>query len=130
LILSIHGNNKSSTQQEMANYVRRLSGTRVSRYTISRILKKFEITRKKLTHHYAEQSRSVERTKEYKSMIPPLYQPSILALDECSFHLNEVPRYGYSHKSSRANYKKPSQPGNNHTLILCIQNMENKGVIH
>ena len=51
-------------------------------------------------------------------------------MDECGFHLNETPRYGYSHKSSRAGYTKPGYPGNNHTLILCIQNVAGKGVIH
>lgn len=57
---------------------------------------------------------------------PRLY----LALDECSFHLNEVPRYAYARKGFRANFRKPGQKGDNHTLILCIQNVAGKGVVH
>lgn len=112
----------------MADYASQKAGQKVSRYTILRILKKFGITRKKLTNHYSEQVRHT-KTK-IKRIITRLSRLYTLALDECSFHLNEAPRYGYSHKSSRANYKKPGKQGNNHTLILCIQNVANKGVIH
>ncbi|MEG7978667.1 MAG: transposase [Mollicutes bacterium UO1] len=54
----------------------------------------------------------------------------VLALDECSFHLNEVPRYAYSTKGMRANRRKLGNKGGNHTLILCIQNVKDRGVIY
>ena len=103
---------------------------KVSRFAIHRILKKLGITRKKLTKHYSEQSKHTKQIRKFKKIMPRLSQSHFFALDECSFHLNEVPRYGYSHKSSRVHYKKPGQQGENHTLILCIQNVANKGVIH
>jgi transposase len=53
-----------------------------------------------------------------------------LALDECSFRLNEVPRYGYSLKGSRAISQKPGKRGSTYTLILCIQNTDKQGVIN
>lgn len=44
-------------------------------------------------------------------------------MDECSFHLNEAPRYAYSRKGCRATVSRPSNKGSNHTLIFCIQNI-------
>jgi transposase len=122
--------NKTSTQQEMANYISKKTGQKVSRYAILRTLKKFEITRKKLTNHYSEQAKYTRKITKFKKIIARLSRPHALALDECSFHLNEAPRYGYSHRSSRVHYKKPGKQGDNHTLILCIQNVANKGVVH
>ncbi|CAI2197098.1 15718_t:CDS:2, partial [Funneliformis geosporum] len=54
----------------------------------------------------------------------------LLALDECSFHLNEAPRRGYSLKGTRAISQRPGNKGVNHSLILCIQFLESQGVIH
>src|SRR4051794_40986211 len=113
----------------MADYISKKMGQGVSRYAVSRILKRFGITRKKLTTDYSERAKYTRRVGKFKKIIAHLSRPNTLALDECSFHLNEIPRYGYSHKSSRANYKKPGNQGDNHTLILCIQNVAGKGII-
>ena len=40
-------NNDDKTQQELADYVSQLMGQKITRYIISRTLKKHEITRKK-----------------------------------------------------------------------------------
>lgn len=112
----------------MADYISKKAGQKVSRHVISRMLKKLKVTRKKLTNHYSEQAKHTR--SKLKKIITRLSRPNTLALDECSFHLNESPRYGYSHKSSRANYRKPGKQGDNHTLILCIQNVAKQGVIH
>jgi transposase len=123
-----HGCLKNSTQQEMADYWFKQTGQEVSRYSVSRILKMCGITRKKTSYHYAERYR--DRTEEFKKTLPALSQPLILALDECSFHLNEVPRYGYAFTKYRVNSLKPGIQGENHTLMLCIQNVKGKGVLH
>ncbi|CAG8442362.1 3953_t:CDS:2 [Ambispora leptoticha] len=96
------GGRKSYTQQKMADYLSKK----------------------------AEQLNHLQKVSRFKKLFPCLPQTEIIALDECGFHLNETPRYGYAYKSFRANYRKPSYLGNNHTLILCIQNIANKGVIH
>jgi transposase len=124
------GSRKSYTQQKMANYFSKKAGEEISKYSIFRALKKLDFTRKKLTNHYSEQLNHLRKISKFKKLFPRLPQNRIIAIDECGFHLNETPRYGYSHKSSRANYRKSGQPGNNHTLILCIQNVNGKGVIH
>ncbi|CAG8575881.1 6594_t:CDS:2 [Ambispora leptoticha] len=97
--------------------------TVISRLAVLRTLKKLGFTRKKLTNHYSEQLSHLQKISKFKKLIPGLPQNKIIAIDECGFHLNETPRYGYSHKSSRAGYIKPGYPGNNHTLMLCIQNV-------
>ena len=47
--------NNTLTQQEMADYASQLVGQPITRFIISRTLKKWEIIRKKLTYHYLEQ---------------------------------------------------------------------------
>ncbi|CAG8719523.1 1477_t:CDS:2, partial [Racocetra fulgida] len=129
-ILAIAHNLKHSTQQEMADYYFEKTGQRISRFAVSRTLKILGITRKKTSYSYTERLNYKERTEEFKRIISSLSQPFILALDECSFHLNEAPRYGYVLTSSRVNSQKPGKKGENHTLILCIQNIKGKGIIH
>ena len=54
----------------------------------------------------------------------------ILFLDECSFHLNLAPRYGYSFKGMRAISQRPSNKGKNYTLIFLAQIANGKKLIH
>ena len=44
--------------------------------------------------------------------------------------MNEIPRRGYSRKGLRTSIWKPGNKGKNYTLILCIRNVANQGVIH
>jgi transposase len=44
--------NNTATQQERANYISRQMGQKISQQTVSLLLKKLGITRKKLTFHY------------------------------------------------------------------------------
>jgi len=53
----------------------------------------------------------------------------MLALDECSLHLNEAPRYGYAKRGSRADLQRTGKRSINYTLILCIANIEKGGVV-
>jgi transposase len=118
-----------STQQEIANRILQETGQKVSQPTISRYLKKRKVTHKKINYHYAEQLNHPEKIIKFIEKIPLLSKSPVLALDECSFHLNEVPRYAYAEKGKRANHRKPSKRGDNHTLILCIQNIKGRGVV-
>lgn len=122
--------NNTKTQLEITNYVLRQMDINISRQTVGRILQRHGITRKKLTYHYADQLKHKEKIRKFKELVPCLPQSRIFALDECSFHLNEAPRYGYAHKSSRAVSQRPGKKGSNHTLLLCIQNLEKGRVIH
>ena len=84
-----------------------------------------------LAKHYAEQSKYAKEIKEFTEItIPSLSQSQILAMDECSFRLNEAPRFGYSEKGSKAVRRRPGKRGSNHTLVLCVTNVGEKGVVH
>jgi len=125
----LQGNNL--TQQEMANYLLKEKGLSVSQQAVSRMIKKHDITHKKITYHSADQLRYKKKIKQFIEATKPLLAiVPFSALDECSFHLNEVPRRSYATKGWRANSRKPSSKGKNHTLILFIRNVKNKGVIH
>ena len=50
-------------------------------------------------------------------------------MDECGFNLGEAPRYAWSRKGLRAVVPRTGQRGLNYTLILCIQNINNQGVV-
>jgi transposase len=58
-----------------------------------------------------------------------LPQSRIIAVDECGFNLSETSRYSWSFRGSRSFILKPGQRGLNHTLILCVRNIEKGGVV-
>jgi transposase len=126
---NLKGNNL--TQREMVDYLLKEKGLSVSQQAVSRALKKYDITHKKITYHSTDQLRFKKEIKQFIETTRPLLATvPFSALDECSFHLNEVPRRSYATKGWRVNSRKPSKRGENHTLILCIQNVKSKGVIH
>jgi transposase len=93
----LQGNNL--TQQEMANYLLKEKGLSVSQKAVSRMLKKHDITYKKITYHSADQFRFRKEIKQFIETTKPLLATvPFSALDECSFHLNEVPRRSYATK--------------------------------
>ncbi|CAG8708247.1 4122_t:CDS:2, partial [Ambispora leptoticha] len=96
-----------STQQEVAERVFQDIGQKVSQPTISRYLKKRKVTHKKIDYHYVEQLNHPEKIMDFVEKIPILSKSPVLAIDECSFHLNEVPRYSYAEKGKRASHRKP-----------------------
>ncbi|CAI2190707.1 6705_t:CDS:2 [Funneliformis geosporum] len=113
----------------MADYVFQHLGISISQQTVSRILRKHRITYKNLTYHY-EQMPNMEEIKQFVDMVRGLPAHQLLALDECGFHLNEDPRRGYSLIGKRAIAKRPSFKGEHYTLLLCIKNVDGKGVVH
>jgi len=122
--------NNTATQQERANYISGQMGQKISQQTVSLLLKKLGITRKKLTFHYNQLN--VEKAKKFNEEIKPLLLDNVpfIALDECSFYPNLDPRYGYSFEGSRAIAKKPSSQGKHYTLLFAISNLKENGVVH
>lgn len=121
--------NNTKTQTDISDYVYQETGLRISQPTISRLLKKEKITYKKVSYRYSEQEPRMEEVRKFIKDTECLYLSyPILALDECSFHLNEAPRRGYSLKGFRTVSHRPGNKGKNITLILCIQNIEKQGI--
>jgi len=113
----------------MSDYVYKKMGLMISQPSISRFLKSENITRKKVSYQYSEQKPRMKEIKKFVKDFRSLYSThSILFLDECSFHLNEAPRRGYSKKGSRTISFRPGIKGPNITLILCIQIVKEQGV--
>lgn len=119
----------TAIQQERANYISKKIGKKVRQQTISLLLKKLGITRKKLTYHYIQLDEA--KAKAFNEEIKKLLKEFIfISLDECSFYPNLDPRFGYSLKGSRAVSKKPSHKGKHYTLLFAISNLKKDGVVH
>jgi hypothetical protein len=129
LLCSYIPQNNIKTQQEITDYICKELGIKISRPSISILLKKIGITRKKLTFHYNQLNE--EKAKAFNEGIKPLLSElPFIAIDECSFYPNLDPRYGYSFEGSRAISKKPSSQGKHYTLLFSISNLKENGVIH
>ena len=121
--------NIATRQWEMVNYVLKETGQLISQQTISRILRKSNITYKKLTYHYIQLEE--EKAKAFNEEIKPLLaECSFVAIDECSFYPNLDPRFGYSLKGERAVSKRPGHKGKHYTLLFAISNQKKNGVVH
>jgi len=119
----------ATSQQEMADYVYKEIGQKISQQKVSRILRKCGITYKKLTYHYTLLDK--EKAKSFNEEIKPLLNEyPFIALDECSFYPNQDPRFGYSLKGDRAIARKPGHKGEHYTLLFAIRNLKKNGVVY
>ncbi|RIA82839.1 hypothetical protein C1645_834759 [Glomus cerebriforme] len=93
LVRSYTLENKTRTQQEIANYVYKKLGVEISQPSICVLLKQIGITRKKLTYHYTQLDE--EKAKVFNEEIKPLLLNNVpfMALDECSFYPNQDPKF-------------------------------------
>jgi methionine synthase II (cobalamin-independent) len=130
LLLEYNEINNTATQQEVANFISRQIGEEISQQTISLLIKKLGIARKKLTFHYTQLNK--EKAKAFNEEIKPLLLDNVpfIALDECSFYPNQDPRFGYSFEGSRATTRKPSHKGKHYTVLFAISNQSKNGVVH
>jgi predicted GNAT family acetyltransferase len=129
LVRSYALENKTKTQQEMADYVGKKLGIKISRPSINALLKKLGITRKKLTYRYTKLD--VEKAKTFNEEIKPLLvEFPFIALDECSFYPKLDPRFGYSLKGNRAISKRPSSKGEHYTLLFAISSLKENGIVN
>ena len=129
LVRSYALENTTKTQQEITDYICKGLGIKISRPSITILLKKLGITRKKLTYHYNQLNEA--KAKEFNESIKPLLNElPFIAIDECSFYPNQDPRFGYSLKGERARAKKPSGQGKHYTLLFAISNLKVNGVVH
>jgi hypothetical protein len=119
----------TATQQERANYIYQKTGIELHRSTISRLLKRLGITRKKLTYHYTQLDE--EKARTFNEEIKQLLKSYVfMALDECSFYPNLDPRFGYSLKGDRAISRRPGHKGKHHTLLFTISSLNRNGVVN
>jgi hypothetical protein len=103
-------------------------GVLVSQQTISRTLIRRNRTRKKITPRYREQD--LNKIKQFQETIKQLPLSQFSAIDECNFHLNEAPRYGYAPRGKKAISHSPGSKGKSYTLIIWATSKEKQGIVH
>lgn len=127
-LISYVENNNTTPLIEISDYLFRETGQRFSVPTIFRTLEREKKPLKKATKQHINQNK--EKVKQFitdNSWLLSL--DSLLAVDECGFKLGVVPSYARADKGQRAVVKRPTR-GWNHTLLLCVQNVNQKAVIH
>jgi len=72
----------------------------------------------------------IKKAEEFEQELFSMLHLPILALDECSFHIGEAPRYGYAKRGLRVNSERTGKKSINYTLLLCVRNVEKEGVVY
>src|SRR5437763_15745536 len=118
--------NIPKTQQEAVEEYRKI-GLNLNQSTISRSIKE-EQTCKVGTKEYYELN--IEKVKQFVLDNYWLYSYSnCFSLDEFGFYANEIHRFAYSRKGSRAKVIQVGEKGTRFTVILCVQNLAGQGEI-
>ena len=120
---------KSRPHKWIAEVFSEKIGQPVSRSTVSRLYKKYGITKKRITYHYLEQQSRLEKIKPFVDKVKELPPAQLIAEDECAFYLNEAPRRAWGWKGERVISWRPGNIVERYTLMLCIRNIEKQGVI-
>lgn len=94
--------------------------------TVYAFLQRHKITCKRGHTLFRERDpRGIEAFKE-KARGESLEQ---MALDESSFCLNQVPRYGWAPRGQRAHIARPASRGVRMSLLLCVRNNANNPIV-
>ena len=105
-------------QNDIKDYIFKEFGIIIHQSNISRLLKRLNISYKKISKIYSE--KKIDNQEWIKEFEIQNKNKRKMAMDECSFVMNESPRYGYASKSKRAYFKSPGNKGKRYSLILCI----------
>ncbi|KLL03170.1 MAG: transposase [Mycoplasmataceae bacterium CE_OT135] len=119
----------TETQKWKSDYIFEETGRRYSQQVLSYNLKKYsELTGKRATKRYSEQD--LEEIWKFLKEYGWLYSlPNCLAVDEFSVRPGETPRIAWSRRGCPAIVKQKGQRGVNHTLFLCVRNVEKGAVV-
>lgn len=132
LFLTNSSKYNTKTQQWKSDYIFNETKThhRYSQQVLSYNLKKYsELTGKRATKRYSEQD--LEEIWQFLKKYRRLYSlPNCLAVDEFSVRPGETPRVAWSRKGCPAIVKQKGRKGLNHTLMLCVRNVEKGAVIN
>jgi transposase len=107
-----------STLRDIQQYVATTHHKTVSLTLLHNLLRKTRISRKRVTKHYAEQSK--EKVASFLTALPSDATHTWLALDECGFVMNHTPTYGYSKKGTRVVVSRPGPRGQRYSLALAV----------
>ena len=94
-------------QDRIVDFVLRTFGKKISQQTVSNILKRNDITRKRGTR--VNMKYEPEKGMRFLEDLRGLATPLIASLDEMSVMLNPAPSYGYALRGRRAVIPQPSR---------------------
>jgi len=109
-----------ATLEELKEKFRQKTGISVSNGTISRALKKLNLTRKKKTFHATERENNPEIIKErddYIQEMPSMDVQHLVFIDEFGVNQGMAREYGRAPSGHRAEGHRPCNPGQNVTVI-------------
>ncbi|CAG8662341.1 2212_t:CDS:1, partial [Paraglomus brasilianum] len=72
----------------------------------------------------------LSQIRQFQETIKHLSLNQFSAIDECNFHLNEAPRYGYAPRGKKAISRSPGSKGGSYSLIIWAASKEKQGIIH
>nr|XP_047125430.1 uncharacterized protein LOC124807529 [Hydra vulgaris]XP_047132540.1 uncharacterized protein LOC124811238 [Hydra vulgaris] len=116
--------NNELTQNEMVNEVNAATGMVISQSTVSRKLRKINITRKRLSLVPEERNSpaNIEKRAIYARRISRISSNKLVFLDESGFNQNLRRRYGYFQKNEKA-YSIVSGNRNTNRSLMCAINI-------
>lgn len=109
-----------ATLVELQGQFRQKTGLQVGTGTLSLALKKLGLSRKKKTFHATERINDpdiIEERAEFRREMPKMDARRIVFIDETGTNLGMAREYGWASVGCRAEGHRPSDPGQNITLI-------------
>jgi transposase len=126
LICTIIKKNPFFTLGDLRRIVFRKYQTKLSEPTISKILRRFKIHRKRVRRVVVKNSNYLrqlkEKRKRFLENIQKFDENIIISIDETGFHKQMGPKYGYCESSSRLVKPTSSQRHTNHTVLAAVSN--------
>ena len=110
---------------------RRFNGKQFNANNVYYALKKSGITYKK-AHKVViiKKNEHKKKVKEFKGKINEIGIDKVLSTDECHFHLNMTPDFGWNKKGKRVKFIKNSSKRNSFALQPWACTISNKKIIH
>ena len=105
-------------QDQIVEFVLRTFGIQISQQTVSNILKRNDVTRKRGSR--VNNKCSVDKGMQFLEEFRDLNTPLIASLDEMSVMLNLAPTHGYAPRGRRAVIPQPSRRTVSYMLTLVI----------
>ena len=93
----------------------------VSQQSVSNILRRHDITRKRMSFVNVTQRGHDEEVAAFQGEISQLPHQDWMAMDESGFNLDEAPCYGYSKRGTPAVASQSSRRGKHYSLLLTLR---------
>ena len=117
-VLKLIAGRPGSVVEDSVEYVSETFLVTTSRFTASRMLKGYGLTRKRGTR--LKLRYNADKGLQFLEDIPSSFSPLLASIDEMSVMLNVAPSYGYAPRGQRAVLSQPSRRTVSYMLTLCV----------